>query len=143
MDTSTLQITAQNRYPEIDRVKEAFRQFSDEQGIPDRVKRAFILAFDELLTNIISYGYPNPGDYPISISVRFSKPIFQADILDKGIPFNILEAPLPNLEAELPNRPLGGLGIFLVRQMMDEIHYKREGDYNRTTLVKSLETARQ
>ncbi len=119
-------------------MKGAFLRFSGENGIPDKVKRAFILAFDELLNNIISYGFSQPGDYPIAITVRLTKSIVRADIVDSGVPFNILEAPLPNVKTELPDRPTGGLGIFLVRQMMDEIQYQREGDCNRTTLIKFL-----
>jgi anti-sigma regulatory factor (Ser/Thr protein kinase) len=138
MDTSTLEIAVQNQYPEIERVKGLFFRFSEQHGIPDPVKRAFILAFDELLNNIISYGFPKIEDRSIAITVRLGKTTVRADIVDSGVPFNILETPLPNIEAELPDRPTGGLGIFLVRQVMDEIQYRREGDCNRTTLIKFL-----
>ena len=62
-------------------------------------------------------------------------------IADSGKPFDPLEdAPVPDVDAPIDERPIGGLGIYLVRNMMDDMQYRREGDRNYITLVANRET---
>ena len=60
------------------------------------------------------------------------------EIADNGIAFDPLQLPAPDLHAEIDDRPIGGLGIFLVRELMDSVTYRRDGDWNRLMVTKTL-----
>lgn len=103
-----------------------------------RVPHAFLhkleLASEEVLVNIIHYAYQE-GIGDIQILVKGGEHFFEVSFLDKGIAFNPLEKKI-DTQSHLPvhERKIGGLGIFLVRKLIDEIEYQRVGDKNRLTL---------
>jgi serine/threonine-protein kinase RsbW len=65
----------------------------------------------------------------------------QVDLIDNGVPFDPLDMEAPDLQAELENREIGGLGIFLIRRLLDEVHYSRRDNRNILSLVVKHETA--
>ena len=93
-------------------------------------------AVDEAFVNIAKYAYsPPPGAVTVSIAIGNEARIrFQ----DAGKPFNPLEHTRPDLSKPLPQREIGGLGIFLVRQLMDRVEYEYAEGKNILTLVKGL-----
>jgi serine/threonine-protein kinase RsbW len=110
---------------------------AEKQGFsPDRIKD-IELALEELLVNIISYAYPE-GEGPIEMTCRTdarNRLVFE--IADSGVPFNMLAYGDPDTTAEIEERRIGGLGIFFVKQLMDEVHYRREDDRNILTITAS------
>jgi len=110
---------------------------AEKQGFsPDRIKD-IELALEELLVNIISYAYPE-GEGPIELTCRpdaRNRLVFE--IADSGVPFNMLAYGDPDTIAEIEERRIGGLGIFFVKQLMDEVHYRREDDRNILTIAVS------
>lgn len=136
MQILTLELRVENRLAEIERVNTRFNIFCEENSIPPAIRRKFNTAFDELLNNIISYAFQDVSIHIIHIRIVYEPPKITAEITDDGAPFNPFEAPAPDTASPLANRPIGGLGIHLVRQMMDECHYHWTGDLNRVTLVK-------
>jgi serine/threonine-protein kinase RsbW len=95
------------------------------------------LACEEALVNIINYAYPDKkGDMEIQCGEEDGTGKFMVRIRDNGIPFNPLERPNPNLEIPVEQREVGGLGIFLIRQIMDQVTYKRDSGRNILTLLK-------
>ncbi len=98
------------------------------------------LATEEAVTNICSYAYEvPPGE--VVISVYRTAGTVRVDFIDNGVPFDPLAADAPDLQADLENREIGGLGIFLIRRILDEVHYSRRDDRNVLTLVVKHETA--
>ena len=94
------------------------------------------LAFEEALVNVINYAYPNKyGNIEITYEVKEDKR-FVVEIIDWGIPFDPLSLPKPDVEAPLEKRKVGGLGIYLIRTIMDEVSYRRDQDRNILTLTK-------
>ena len=96
------------------------------------------LVIEELCVNIVTHG--GDGTHEIDLSMTSAPTELTIDIVDDGRafdPFN--EAPPPDLDSEVGNRPIGGLGVHFVKTMMDEAHYKRESDRNHVTLVKRHE----
>ena len=92
------------------------------------------LVLDELWVNVVHYSGAT-GDVEVSLDADADE--VRLEIADDGRPFDPLsEAVEPNLDAPLEERPIGGLGIFLVREMMDELHYRREDGKNRLAMVK-------
>jgi len=96
------------------------------------------LVIEELLVNIISYSYPSnqKGYADLELSKIDGKIIIC--VIDKGIPFNILNIKKPDLSASIEERSIGGVGIHLIKTYVDDIHYLRQDDENIVTLIKIL-----
>ncbi len=106
-----------------------------EDWAPDLIFR-INLVLEELGLNALHYGCVD-GTPDIEITMVSEKDVVTVMISDSGIPFDPLhEAPQPDLEASIEDRHIGGLGVYLVREMMDEAYYKREQDRNHLTLIK-------
>jgi serine/threonine-protein kinase RsbW len=96
------------------------------------------LCIDELVTNAVRHGAA-AGDRPLKIGVRVTvgrRRGVEVQVSDDGAAFNPLTAPPPDLDAGIEERPVGGLGLHLVRAFMDELLYVRRGDRNVVTLRK-------
>lgn len=95
------------------------------------------IASEEALVNIINYAYPDEdGSVEIVYNIEDGESLV-IQITDWGIPFDPLSLPDPDTEAPLEERAVGGLGVYMMRSVMDEVRYKREGERNILTLVKS------
>ncbi|MFH1081481.1 MAG: ATP-binding protein [Pseudomonadota bacterium] len=108
-----------------------------KQGFsPDRIKD-IELAMEELLVNIISYAYPE-GDGLIEMTrLPDARGRLVFEIADSGVPFNMIAYGDPDTTSEIEERRIGGLGIFFVKQLMDEVHYRRENHRNILTIAAS------
>lgn len=106
-------------------------------GVPDGAVRALELAVDEAVTNIILYGYPSSNGR-IWISCGVEGGMVRVQIEDEGVPFDPTEAAEPDLERDADERPIGGLGIHLIREMTDELRYERRDGRNILVLGKIL-----
>lgn len=96
------------------------------------------LALDEAVTNVIQYAYPGTtGD--IHIDVACENKQLKITITDKGIAFNPLENKEPDVTLPLEERPIGGLGIFLVKQLMTDVSYQRSDGYNILKMTKDIQ----
>ena len=92
------------------------------------------LALEEILVNIFNYAYPkSPGDVEVNCKLETGRLIIE--IIDSGIPFDVTSLTDPDLTADVGERKIGGLGIFLVKKMVDEVKYRREEDRNILTLT--------
>lgn len=98
------------------------------------------ISVDEIFTNICSYAYPSgTGNVEISINVYEEPGRIVIQFSDEGIPYNPLEKSNPDVTLSADERPIGGLGIFLVKKMMDEIDYKYCEGKNVLTILKCIE----
>lgn len=125
----------ETRHEELDRVSAAVEELAEREGWPPEMAYRVTLVIEELVVNIINHGHDS-GVHDIEISMASEPDALTVDIIDDGRPFDPLsDAPEPDLDSLLEDRPVGGLGIHLVLTMMDEVHYRREQDRNHTTLV--------
>ena len=92
------------------------------------------LAAEEVLVNIFSYAYPE-RDGRVTVCCCNEPDTLLLEIRDSGVPFNMLKAHDPDVSSGLPERRLGGLGIYFVKKMADETRYERTEEENRLTLV--------
>ena len=98
-----------------------------------------ILAVDEAVTNIIEHGYDEGADGSIELEVEAAENHFQIIIRDTGRVFNPESIPNPDMKEHVQRGHKKGLGIFLMRQIMDEVRYKfKDGVKNELTLVKFI-----
>ena len=96
------------------------------------------LALEEAVTNVILYAYPDKKDQDIRIDMSCENKRLTIVITDTGIAFNPLERQEPDLTLSLEERPIGGLGIFLVKQLMTEVTYSHSDGKNILTMTKDI-----
>ncbi|MCB1553932.1 MAG: ATP-binding protein [Xanthomonadales bacterium] len=119
---------------------EQFEEWAMQHDVPDRTIRAFQVVFDEMLTNAIDYGLEGKPDALLQVTVSYYPDRLTALIVDNGLAFDpLVEAEAPDTEASLEDRPIGGLGIHLVKSLMDSASYERSEDCNLLSLSKHFE----
>jgi serine/threonine-protein kinase RsbW len=123
---------------EIERLNALVRRFGELHEIPSRPLYALSLALDEVVTNAIVHGFDDPAGQELTVSLSVATRELRAEIIDHGRSFNPLDVPPPNLLAPLQERELGGLGIHLVRSLMDRLDYRRDDGKNVLTLMKQI-----
>ena len=138
-----LELTIPNSLSENARVKEHFDTFAEHYGIPDKTRLKMHVVIDELLMNIISYAYLDDGNHDIGFKAELSADRLKVSIVDDGIPFNPLGIETPDTELSIEEREIGGLGIHLIRKMMDRVSYRRRIDKNVITVVEFLDAAKK
>ncbi|MCM2254971.1 MAG: SpoIIE family protein phosphatase [Vicinamibacteria bacterium] len=127
-----------NALPEIAHVTTAIKTFAREKDLPTSLRRRLSLALDELLNNIISYAYEDAGRHEIEVQLELEGDRFRVTVVDDGRPFNPFDGPPAATDVPLDERGEGGLGIHLVRAVMDEISYVRRSNRNVVTLAKQV-----
>ena len=107
-------------------------------SIPPETEHDLNLALDEMITNVAQHAYPGSEEHHFTLQITVSNEEFVARIEDDGVEFNPTEHPIPDLDAPLEERKVGGLGIYLVRQIMTSVEYQRVAGKNVVTLRKKL-----
>ena len=108
------------------------------EGLADQVSFRVALALEEAVTNIICHAFAGmPPPHVITVRLDITARLLTAEITDNGRPFDPTAAPVPDLSLPLEERPAGGLGIHLMRSMMDRIDYRRSGGKNLLRLEKA------
>ncbi len=112
-------------------------------NIPKDIIENIILAVDEACTNIIKHAYKYSPDGEILIKVKPSTSKFVVSIVDNGISFEPETIPEPDLQKYYRQRKVGGLGIYLMRSLMDSVKYiSKPGKYNEVLLTKNIKVAK-
>lgn len=137
-----LELKIKNKLSDIDLVTESFMDFSLSSDIPKQIKGTVCMALDDLLTNIINYAYTDESEHEISIKVSIIDNAVVTVISDEGIPFNPFQQLSPNTDASIDEREIGRLGVYLVKQMFDQVYYQRNIGRNVVTLVKNIREAK-
>ena len=126
-----------NELDELQKINAAIEELAEEENWSPDVTFQIGLAVEELGVNIVNYGHDDDKAHEISIVISSEDEAITIEVEDDGHAFNPLsDAPAPDLDAEVEDRTVGGLGIHLVRTMMDEVHYQRQQNKNCLTLVK-------
>jgi len=140
LQSPSLHLLAKNDLAEIGRIAAVIDKFCADRGLGDETAHAVNLVLDELLTNTISYGYADAAGHVIDIALTLSRESLTVTIRDDAVAFDPTTAATPDLDAEIDERPIGGLGIHFVRTIMDKIEYRRVSGYNELTLTKFLKS---
>ena len=113
--------------------------FAKSSGLPPEAIWRLEVALDEVLSNVVRHGSAAGRLGPIAVDLDIQGSRIEVVITDDAPAFNPLEVQAPEASVPLEDRPLGGLGIALVRALMDEVTYERRDGRNRLTFRKSLE----
>ncbi len=126
-----------NDLGEITRLSESLETFCEEHGVSMNTLMALNLALEEAVTNVINYGFDG-GDHLIDVELVMADGAVMATITDDGKEYNPLAREAPDVTAPLEERRIGGLGVLLVKKLMDEVTYVREGDRNVLAMRKQV-----
>lgn len=96
------------------------------------------LAAEELVVNIVDYAYPEGGDDYLDVEIERDEERITLCFRDGGVPFNPLDQPPPDISQPMEQRPIGGLGFFIVTKKMDSVTYEYTGGENVLTVMKKL-----
>lgn len=123
-------LTLKNDISELNNLREFSEVFGQENNISNDIINKFQLAFEELISNIIFYGYDDELPHEISVVFTLDGKSMAVLIVDDAKEFNPLEKEDPDISLSIDERKIGGLGIYLVKSLMDEVNYKRESGKN-------------
>lgn len=133
----TLTITLRNTLDDIDTARLQLEEFCESKEIPPAKCNRITLVMEEAVTNIIDH--TSTGDeQTIKLDLTFSTDELSLDIHDSGDSFNPLEVTPPDLSADIEERPIGGLGIHMIKKLSDSANYHRTDERNHLVLRFSL-----
>ena len=144
MADSQLSLTIPGRLEELARLADVIEVHCAERGWPDGWSMKINLSLEELVTNVVRYGYGEEGfggeadasGREIHISLTEHDDSLEIEMEDDGIEFNPFEeASVPDVTLNLEERPIGGLGVMFVKTFMDEVAWARVDGRNRITLI--------
>ena len=133
-DNSIL-VTIANERAEIAGVVEALHTIGTTHGIPSEALVALQVSIDEVVSNVIKYAW-NGGAHQVHVRISVLGDGVEVEVVDDGEPFNPLDAPPPPPSTPGERPAPGGIGIHMVRQLMDGIEYARNAGRNHTVLTK-------
>lgn len=111
--------------------------FASAHHLDDDRKNDLELALEETLVNIFSYAYPGkPGHVELSCVMADGRLVILIE--DEGLPFSMVSAAAPDINADILERKIGGLGVHLIKSLMDDVRYRREGNRNMLELILSI-----
>ncbi len=136
---ANLDLRIDSTHDGLEQLNEALDDFAEREGWPGKLLMQIRLVLEELIINVVNYGHEEGETGAISITMTTDEENLSIRIVDDGKPFDPFnEAPLPDLDASLEDRRVGGLGVHLVRTLMDHVEYRRDGEQNCVTISKRL-----
>ncbi len=120
----------------LDQVQAAVEDFAESKQLSAKASYALSLCLEELLTNVVNHGSgEGTKETEISLALALIGEEVQVIIEDNGTPYDPTETPEPDLDALLEDRPIGGLGVHLVRELAHRFEYSHEGGKNRVQIA--------
>lgn len=133
--TAQLALNVENRVEELARIAAAVENLAEQENWPPDFLFKVNLVLEEFGINIMNYGYDD-GLHNFQINLTSETDTVTIEFIDDGKPFNPLEDnPEADTETNVDDRPIGGLGLFLIKEMTEEFSYRREESRNHSTMV--------
>lgn len=138
MAAQQITFSLSNSLSELERLSEHLNSIGEKWRLPGKIILQLNLALDELFTNVVSYGLESEPGQQVHFTIAHREDEIRIVVSDGGQSFDPTQAPDPDLNLPLDDQPVGGLGIFLMRQYTDNIEYRRENEKNIVTLTKKI-----
>ena len=123
----------------LDTVLAAVEECLSKEECPEGIKTEILIAVEEMYVNIVSYAYGgNEGEAIVQIEIISTPKACRIVLRDRGIPYNPLAKPDPDITLPAWERKIGGLGIYMVKKSMDHVEYRHEDGFNIFTMEKKL-----
>ncbi len=123
---------------ELDTLCQNLEAFGEKFGLPKKLIFEINLALDELFTNIISYGFQDEKEHIVKVTLIPGNDQLCLCIEDDGKPFNPIDFETPDVACSVEECKIGGLGIHIMKKLMDEVCYERCDDKNILNLKKKI-----
>jgi anti-sigma regulatory factor (Ser/Thr protein kinase) len=136
--TDTVELRLANDLAGLAQLAECVEGFGAAQKLPAGVVNAISVVLDEAVSNAINHGYDAGVRGQIAVRLRRAPDAVLLEVEDDGRPFDPLQTPPPDLTLPLERRPIGGLGVHLIRNLMDEVSYAWIGGRNVLKMIKHL-----
>ena len=133
-----MEIILKNRPEEKRKLLTALEDFVCAHQLPPLVVQAADLALEEHLTNVMKYAYDDRREHEIVVRLQANASDVVIEVEDDGRPFDPTQAPQVDTSLPLEQKPIGGLGIHLIRRSMDEMRYQRHANRNLLRMIKRL-----
>jgi anti-sigma regulatory factor (Ser/Thr protein kinase) len=133
-----MEIRISNRLDEMPAIVTMVEDFGVKHNIPGNVINDLNLVLDEVLNNIISYGYSKGATGRIMVRLNYQPGEISAEIHDDGKPFDPLQVAPSDMIGTVQDRRLGGVGLHFMRELMDNIAYAYVGNENRLVIKKRI-----
>ena len=127
-----------NDIQQIPQLADFVETIASEKDLSQNLAMSLNLALEEAVTNVILYAYPDGADGLVDVEAILKEHSLEFIITDSGKPFDPTAVPQADTSLALDERPIGGLGIYLVRQLMDEVHYQRVNEKNVLSMIKNI-----
>lgn len=137
--SDSLSQTIGNTLTSLPSLTTAVNRFLDQHTVPHEAIFRVNLAIEEIVTNIIKYGYDDADHHPITVNLALFPDTIRLQLKDDGHPFDPMQTPEPDIHVPLDQRKIGGLGLHLVRATVSRIAYRRENGAN----ILEMDIARQ
>ena len=138
MQSHNYSFELKNDLSELENLCQHLNKFGQDAGLSEACITDINICLDELFTNIVNYGFEDKLEHMTRFTINLDNKVLTLIIEDEGIAFNPLEKEDPEIPADLIDVRIGGLGIHIVRKLMDDISYKREQGKNRLTMKKFI-----
>ncbi len=137
-ETGAKEIVVPAALIEVDRVRRFLRDYLGGLGLKEEEELKIELALHEICVNIALYAYPEGRAGDLAIRIWRDAGTLFMEIRDRGVPFDPVKKPNPDVMARLRRGKRGGLGVFFFRTMMDGLSYRRDGGENILTVSKKI-----
>jgi len=138
MEIKHKHLSVENKIDELPALAAMLEQLTDEWNLNPGLAMNLNLVIEEAITNVVFYAYDDKQTHFIDIDFELDGNEFSIMIKDDGKPFDPTQKTDPDISLSVDDRQIGGLGIFLIRKIMDKVSYRRENKKNILTLVKTL-----
>lgn len=131
-------LTVNNKIEELTRVERFLKELSQEWNLPEQLVLSLNLVLEEALTNTILYGFHDEDNHVIEILFNLNAGLISITISDDADEYDPTQKSDPDILLSAEERPVGGLGIYLIRKIMDSVQYKRINNINNLILTKNI-----
>lgn len=128
----------ENRIEELPILFSKVEELGDEWNLSVPITMNINLVLEEAVTNVIFYAFNDEKRHEIIILVSLENRVLKIEIIDDGLPFDPTNRPMPDVTLSAEDREIGGLGIYLIQQIMDTVKYSRIDNNNILTLTKNI-----
>jgi anti-sigma regulatory factor (Ser/Thr protein kinase) len=131
----SVEIVIRNEIAELATLRDSLERIGAELGVPGKPLMQLQVALDEIASNVIKYGWPDGGNHELSVRITGQQDRIEVEIVDDGREFDPRQAPSSEPRPAGRRQP-GGLGVHLVKQLVDRLDYERVSGHNRTVMTK-------
>lgn len=135
---ATIEIVLGNTLSGLEKISSRLEEFFCQQNLDDPLKNQVNLILEELFTNSVNYGFQDQPDAQVLITLAYQPGQLEITYRDNGLDYNPLKKEDPDTHADIEARPIGGLGVYLIKTLTDHIEYQRQDGWNILKMMKRL-----